>query len=139
MIAPSAALKIFVFNKPTSMRNGPDGLAALVEKHFDESVFSGHLFVFISRRRDRLKLLCFEPGGFVVYYKRLEKGRFVRPLPDEHGRVCLSAAQLAALLEGIDIATIKRPSLWNPDISPRQSPALVAKPRRYERASEAPT
>jgi transposase len=76
------------------MRKGPDGLCAMVRRHFDEPVYSGVLFVFLSRRADRVKVLWWSHGGFVVLYKRLERGRFRAPKPDGTGQVVLTPAEL---------------------------------------------
>jgi transposase len=73
------------------------------------------LFVFVSRRGDRVKVLTFSRGGFILYYKRLETGRFRLPPVDEQARVVsLDATQLAMLLDGIDVAQVKRPPAWQP-------------------------
>jgi transposase len=114
MIGLSSSIRILVSTEPTDMRKGPDGLCALVKRQFDASVFSGTLFLFISRRRDRAKILWWSHGGFVVYYKRLERGRFRRPEPGPEGRVVLSAGELQALLEGIDLRSAPRARLWVP-------------------------
>jgi len=110
----SSAVRIYLSTEPTDMRKGPDGLSALVQQQFDESVFSGTIFAFLSRRRDRAKLLWWSAGGFVVYYKRLERGRFRRPAPGPDGRVLLSLGELQALLEGIDLRDARRARLWRP-------------------------
>jgi transposase len=115
MLGVPSALKILMATEPCDMRKGPDGLCALVQRHFDVSVYSGTLFLFLSRRLDRAKLLWFSHGGFVVYYKRLERGRFRRPLPGRDGRVVLSSGELEALLEGIDLSGARRTRLWEPE------------------------
>ena len=61
------------------MRNSIDGLAAIIRNEWKEDVYAGHLFVFVSRRGDRVKILTWDSGGFVLYYKRLEQGRFRLP------------------------------------------------------------
>lgn len=106
--------QIYLSTEPTDMRNGVDGLAALVARQFDESVYSGAMFAFLSRRRDRAKIVWWSHGGFVVYYKRLERGRFRRPEPGPDGRVHLSPGELQALLEGIDLRGARRARLWSP-------------------------
>jgi transposase len=114
MLSLPSSVRIFLAREPTDMRKGFDGLAALVRRQGGE-VFSGHLFAFISKRRDRIKILCWDNGGFVLYYKRLEKSRF--PLPrwgqDTEG-VQLDSAQLAMLLDGIDVSVVRRPTKWSP-------------------------
>ena len=114
MIGLPASVRIYLAAEPTDMRNGPDGLARLVRKHFSASVFSGHLFVFLSRRMDRVKLLWWDQGGFVVYYKRLERCRFKRPAVGRSGEVVLTPAELQSLLEGIDLSQARRSRLWHP-------------------------
>jgi transposase len=108
------SVRILLFSAATDMRKGFDGLSALVTAA-GEDVYSGHLFVFLSRRRDRAKILTFQKGGFVLWYKRLERGRF-KPLAAEGGadRVSLDATQLALLLDGIDLRRVQRPKHWRP-------------------------
>ncbi len=114
MLGAPASVRILMSTEPTDMRKGPDGLCALVRRQFDESVFSGTLFVFLSRRADRAKILWWSAGGFVVYYKRLERGRFRRPAAGAGGRVVLTPGELQALLEGIDLRGARRSRLWKP-------------------------
>lgn len=100
------------------MRNSIDGLMAIVRSNFREDVFAGHLFVFLSRRRDRVKILTWDNGGFVVYYKRLEQGRFRRSVVSDDAQVArLDATQLAMLLDGIDVSRVRRPKKWSPPAS----------------------
>ena len=114
MIGLPSSVRIYLAREPADMRNGPDGLARLVRRHFDEDVFSGHLFCFLSKRRDRAKILWWDHGGFVVYYKRLERSKFRRPAANAEGQVVLTAAELQSLLEGIDLAGAHRARLWQP-------------------------
>lgn len=114
MFGAPIGLRILLADEPADMRKGPDGLCALVKRQFHESVFSGTLFVFLSVRRDRAKVLWWSQGGFVVLYKRLEQGRFRRPQARADGCVALSAAELQALLEGIDLSRARRARLWEP-------------------------
>lgn len=96
------------------MRRGFDGLAGLVTAA-GEDVYSGHLFVFASRRGDRLKVLSWDRGGFVLWYRRLERGRFRVPASArEAGRVELDAGQMAMLLDGIDYSRVERSPVWKP-------------------------
>lgn len=98
------------------------GLAALVAERFGDDPFSGNLFVFLGRRRDRCKILWWERGGFVVYYKRLERGRIQLPRIEKGAsRIVLDGAQLAMLLDGIDLARVKRPAAWSPQGIDRRS------------------
>jgi transposase len=94
------------------MRKGFDGLAAIVMARGLE-IYSGHLFVFVSKRRDRVKIVTWDRGGFVLYYKRLERGRFKLPLL--YGdTVRLDAGQLAMLLDGVDMKRVQRNIVWKP-------------------------
>jgi transposase len=95
-------------------RKGHDGLVSLVRRSGGE-VFSGYLFVFLSRRADRVKILGWDRGGFVLWYKRLERGRFKWPRIEAGVRsVELDAGQLAMLLDGIDYTRVRRPPRWQP-------------------------
>jgi transposase len=110
-----SAVRIVLATEPVDMRKSIDGLMALVRSSFGEDVYSGHLFVFVSRRGDRVKLLTFSRGGFILYYKRLERGRFRLPQVEAQAHVVrLDATQLAMLLDGIDVAEVKRPAAWEP-------------------------
>ena len=101
------------------MRKGFDGLFALVETVIQEDPFSGHLFVFRNQRRDRLKLLWWDRDGWALFYKRLERGGYEFPTDqqkkrsqtkasDDSRRCEIRADELALLLEGIDLGSVKR-------------------------------
>jgi transposase len=101
MLNLSMGVRAFVCTRPTDMRRSFDGLMGMVSEHFGADVLSGHLFLFVNRRRDRLKILYWDNDGFAIWYKRLERGGF--QIPDGAGsEVELDAAQLAMLLQGID-------------------------------------
>jgi len=107
MIGLPESVRIFLFTVPTDMRRGFDGLGGMVCAA-GEDLYSGHLFVFLSRRRDRAKVLTFQKGGFVLWYKRLERGRF-RPLHvGGNERVEIDATELTMLLDGIDVSRVRR-------------------------------
>ena len=106
MIALPAGIRVVVATRPVDFRKGMDGLAALVRQALAASPFSGDVFVFRSRRSDRVKILVWDGTGLVLYHKRLEQGRFVWP-PVADGTMTLTAAQLAALLEGVNWRRIK--------------------------------
>jgi transposase len=106
--------RVFLCTLPTDMRKSFDALAGLVQAHLQQDPLSGDLFVFRSRRGDRLKLLYWDQDGLAIWYKRLEEGTFVLPATDgtrdrvgDDGLV-LRPAELAMLLEGIDLAHVKR-------------------------------
>lgn len=101
--------RIYLCTSPTDMRKGFDTLAVLVREFLGHDPLSGHLFLFISRRKDRLKILYWDADGFAMWYKRLEEGTFRMPRVSAGDvSVELKASELAMLLEGIDLKSIKR-------------------------------
>ncbi len=115
MLTLPRSIRVYLATVPIDLRAGHDGLGAIVRKQWAMDLFSGHLFVFLGRRMDRCKVLFWDRGGFVIYYKRLERGRFRMPRVSGDGRaVELDATALAMLLDGIDVAKVRRPELWQP-------------------------
>ena len=91
------------------MRKSFDGLSGLVRAHFCHSLLSGDVFIFLNRRRDRIKLLMWDASGFAIYYKRLERGTFELPLcASDQTSLELSWSELVMLLEGIELKSVKR-------------------------------
>jgi transposase len=102
-------VRIYLCTAPTDMRKGFDTLAALVRESLQYDPLSGHLFLFVGRDRDRIKILYWDADGFAVWYKRLEEGTFRLPAAKNAGAsVELKASELAMLLAGIDLTSIKR-------------------------------
>jgi transposase len=114
--------RIFWCTLPTDMRKSFDTLSGLVQKHLGQDPLSGDLFVFRSKRGDRIKLLWWDSDGLAIWYKRLEEGSFALPSTvtaatgsgatagagvGDHG-VMLRPAELALLLDGIDLTHVKR-------------------------------
>lgn len=106
--------RILLARDPVDFRKSIDGLAAVCELELREQPLDGTLFLFTNRRKTSVKALIWTYGGFTLVYKRLEKGRFRWPT-FEMDRVTLTGAELAALLEGIDLSRAQRLSRWNPD------------------------
>ena len=102
------AVKVYLATGRTDMRKGFDSLAALVRDHLGHDPLSGSLFLFVGRDRDRLKILYWDSDGFALWYKRLEEGTFRLPTKNAGPSVELKASELAMLLEGIDLTSIKR-------------------------------
>ena len=100
MITLPAGSRIWLVAGITDMRNGFNGLTAKVQNTLKDDTFSGHLFIFRGRRGRLVKLLWADSGGLCIYMKRLERGTFIWPVARE-GKVYLTPAQLAMLLEGI--------------------------------------
>jgi transposase len=120
MLTLPPSIRIYVASRPVDMRRGHDGLLAIVRSDWKQDPFSGHLFVFLGRRKDRVKVLLWQRGGFVLYYKRLERGRFRMPKVSSDGAYAvLDATALSMLLDGIDIGRVTRPRLWEPPAATR--------------------
>lgn len=112
MIALPAGTRVWIAAGVTDMRNGMDGMAALVQSVLGERPFSGDVFAFRGKRGDLLKLLWWRGDGMNLYGKRLERGRFIWPQATI-GTVHLTNAQLSMLPEGIDW---RRPlRTWQPE------------------------
>jgi transposase len=119
----AAGVKVFLATGSVDLRRGHDGLCSLVRNVLALDPFAGHLFVFVGRRSDRVKVLFWDRGGFVLYYKRLARGRFRMPrVPAGADRVVLDATELAMLLGGFDVARAHRSAAWEP-ASPRRPAA----------------
>ena len=115
MITIPTSVKIFIGSAPIDMRKSIDGLTAIVQEELQEDAYSGHLFVFVSRRCDRVKILTWDKGGFVLLYKRLERGQFKLPHMDPSVMaVQMDATHLTMLLDGIDVGRVRRPQHWKP-------------------------
>ena len=104
----SAAVRVFLCTRPTDMRKGFDGLTGLVQECFSQDLLTGHLFLFLNRRRDRIKILYFDRDGLVIWYKRLEAGSFEMPRTAQGNGVELQPAQLAMILSGIDMRSARQ-------------------------------
>jgi transposase len=117
VIQPAAGMRVYLSCQPVDLRKGFDGLSAQVVNVLADDPFCGHLFLFRGKRGDYLKLLYWDGSGLCLFAKRLEKGRFVWP-PLVDGRLQLTPAQLALLVEGID---------WRRTVAPelQQRPARV--------------
>ena len=101
MIGPSGAVRVLVATKPVDFRKGAEGLAALVREEMRVDPFGGAIFVFRAKRADRIKLIFWDGTGLCLFAKRLEESVFRWP-KIEDGMMRLSAAELSALLEGLD-------------------------------------
>ena len=113
MILPPSGIRVLVATRPVDFRRGADGLAATVEQVLRQDPYSGTIFVFRSKRADRIKLLVWDGSGLMLVWKRLENGKFRWP-PISDGVMKLSGAQMAALLEGLDWTRMHVPRLGRP-------------------------
>ena len=115
MLTVAAGAKVYLAAEPVDLRRGHDGLSTLVRARFGMDPLDGHLFVFVGRRIDRVKILFWDRGGFVLYYKRLARGRFRMPrVSDGADRIVLDGTELAMLLGGFDLAGARRIEAWKP-------------------------
>ena len=115
MLTLPPSVKLWIAAEPVDMRRGHDGLAAIVRNEWKRELFAGHLFIFVGKRKDRCKILFWDRGGFVLYYKRLEQGRFRLPANlSEDSHVEIDATALAMLLDGIDVQHVRRAKHWRP-------------------------
>jgi len=118
MLTLPASVRVYLAAEPVDLRRGHDGLVAIVRSTWQLNPFDGHLFVFLGKRLDRVKVLVWDRNGFVLYYKRLSQGRFRPPrIPPGVERVEMDATTLAMLLDGIDVAHVRRPVRWSPPAS----------------------
>jgi transposase len=112
MLNLSPSIRVFVSTKPVDMRRSFDGLFELVQNTIRQDAYSGHLFLFRSRRGNVIKTLWWDGDGWAIFAKRLESGTFrfpdVRFVNGEYEPVEINRADLLLLLEGIDTSSIKR-------------------------------
>ncbi len=110
MIHLPASVRVYLCLTPCDMRKSFDALAALVRDHLELDAFAGHLFVFTSRRRDRVRILYWDRDGFAIWSKRLEEGTYAVPFgaPAGERRREITAQELGALLSGIDLGQATR-------------------------------
>lgn len=102
MLSPAPGVRIFVASRPVDLRKSFDGLAALAREVLRHDPLSGHLFVFVNRARHRAKVLGWDRTGWILVYKRLERGLFRFPEPDAEAFE-IDATQLRLLLDGIEL------------------------------------
>jgi transposase len=107
MLSLPPSVRIFLCLVPADMRRSFDGLMMMAEKIVFQAPFSGHLFVFVNKRKDRVKVLYWDGDGFAIWYKRLEEGTF-RFAQTGSGGVEIEASRLWLILGGIDLAGSSR-------------------------------
>ena len=125
MLTIPTSLRVFAHRFATDMRKSFAGLVGIIESELGQQVESGHLFLFFNRRRDRVKILFFTGDGLMILYRLLERGTFETPrgwrgqLPKDASSksqgIELRMSDLALILEGIDLASVKRRKRWRRD------------------------
>ena len=110
MISLPSSVRVFLHAPPTDLRKGFDALCGLVTTAFGQDPTSGHLFLFVNRRRDRMKILYWDRDGLAIWYKRLENpGTFQVPTAaTEAASIEMTATQLALILSGIDLRSARQ-------------------------------
>lgn len=110
MLALTSAHRYLLRRAPTDMRKGVDTLCGVVRDELGRDPLSGEVFVFIGSRRDRIKLLLYEHGGYVLWCKRLERGTL--ELPHGEGAVRMSWQQLVLMIEGVPLVQPRARLRW---------------------------
>ena len=114
MLTLPPGISVLVATARVDGRKGIDGLAAIVRSQFAEDPLSGAMYVFFTRRGDRVRVLYFDRDGYVLVTKRLEKGVYRVPWENVDGRVAIEAAELLLVLEGIELSGARRRARWTP-------------------------
>jgi transposase len=124
MISLPHAVRVFLHSPPTDLRKGFDALSGLVTSAFSQDPTSGHLFLFINRRRDRLKILYWDRDGLAIWYKRLETGSFQLPaINRDTPSIEMTPTQLTLILSGIDLRSARQRKRYQ-----RPTPAVKNQP-----------
>jgi transposase len=115
------AVRAYVATTPVSLRRSFDGLCAEVRSVLDSDPLSGHVFVFLNRRKTQVKLLVYTRGGFTIVHKRLERGTstFPQRVTTEVAKVEIDVHELSMLLEGIDVTRARTSRRWEPPMHAR--------------------
>lgn len=116
MLSLPPSVRLFVATQPVDGRKGPDSLMVLVRDVFRADPLNGHLYVFFTKRSDRIRIVYWDRDGIAMWTKRLERGRYRPPLSAD-GRLsstAIEAAELALIVEGIDLAGARRRPRWQP-------------------------
>ena len=114
MLTLPPGISVLVATARVDGRKGIDGLAAIVRSQFAEDPLSGAMYVFFTRRGDRVRVPYFDRDGYVLVTKRLEKGVYRVPWENADGRVAIEAAELLLVLEGIELKGARRRDRWTP-------------------------
>lgn len=111
MIALPPQLRVFLYRRPTDMRKSFHGLIALTETKLKQDPLSGSFFVFVNRRRDRIKILYWGQMGFCIWYQQLQQGTYQLPDPealDGQDVLEVTRSQLSLILDGIDLTSVRQ-------------------------------
>ena len=119
MFTLSSSHRFHLYSQAADMRKSFDGLSGLIQNNLSCNPCNGDVFIFINKRRDKIKLLHWQGISFTLYYKRLEKGTFELPQYDlKTGSITLNYSQLVMLIDGLTIKNIQRRKRYNPEEEP---------------------
>ena len=109
MLAVNATTRVYLYMRDVDMRRSYDGLMAIVQAEFARDIRLGDYFMFVNKRRDRIKIMWWDRDGLAIFMKRLEAGTVQKPIITSDAKsLVIDQAQLAMLLTGIDVSNIKR-------------------------------
>ena len=109
MLAVNATTRVYLYMRNVDMRRSYDGLMAIVQTEFARDIRLGDYFMFVNKRRDRIKIMWWDRDGLAIFMKRLEAGTVQKPIITNDAKsLIIDQAQLAMLLTGIDVSNIKR-------------------------------
>lgn len=109
MLAVAATTKVYLYTRDVDMRRSFDGLMAIVQSEFDRDIRLGDYFMFVNKRRDRIKIIWWDRDGLSIFMKRLESGTVQRPVVASNEKsLVIDQTQLSMLITGIDVSNIKR-------------------------------
>lgn len=116
MILVPRAVRVYFATRPVNLRKSFDGLVNEIRHALGYDPLDGHLFVFLNRRKNQVKLIVWTRGGFTIVHKRLERGTFTFParVTGDAASVAIDVHELAMLLEGIDVSRVKTKPRWEP-------------------------
>lgn len=114
MLNATSKVRVYVCLEPCDMRRSFDGLERMTREIIRQDPLSGHLFVFRNKRRDRVKILYWERGGYVIHYKLLEQGTFRLPEHSGDGPLEMTLTELTLMLQGIDLRQTRSRRWWTP-------------------------
>ncbi len=116
MFTLSSSNRFHLYSQPTDMRKSFDGLSGLIQNNLERNPLHGDVFIFINKKRDKIKLLHWQGISYTLYYKRLEKGTFELPEYDQEiGSISLSYTQIVMIVDGLTIKNIERRKRFEPN------------------------
>ncbi|HET9992730.1 MAG TPA: IS66 family insertion sequence element accessory protein TnpB [Kofleriaceae bacterium] len=123
MILVPRSVRVYFATQPMNLHKSFDGLSNEIRHALNHDPLGGHVFVFLNRRKNQVKLIVWTRGGFTIVHKRLERGTFTFPARVVAGvaSVAIDVHELAMLLEGIDVSRAKTKPRWEPPARPRPS------------------